>query len=537
MRLIKVLASIFVVFALLIPTKADATTTFKDVSKDFWAAEQIYQFTNQGVIRGYEDGTFRPNQHITRAQAASILTGALQLETENLPPIDYKDIKESYSSYSAISAITNAGIMQGNNGNFQPNAPLTRAHMAIILTNAFEFKGNKTTAFTDVPKKHSAYDAIDAIFANQVTTGYKDHTFKPGQPTTRAQFVTFLSRALDQRPSISTLLKEAYANEATIDAYAFDGNINFGITLPETANTPEMGMIADMLKDIKIDISGAYHKDPMMMEATVALTLSGDMQTTIHMPIVMTEDKMWLKLPNIPLAPLPEELVGKFIEFDLKELQELEGQPTGSMDIDLQTELALAINQLFVEQFADDFYSAVESDALKVPNDIDVKKVVKFELTNESLQPFVERLMTGFLPQFFELIQDPQYVEALGLTAEDIQAAQEGIKEISANLDEIVQQIGEVISINNFEEYVVINKDHFIAYNLLDLDLDITVEEETFGIKILSTQSKSNINGDVPFTIGIPDAADIISSDELEKLLEIEYEDEVEIIESELEIN
>ena len=64
----------------------------------------------------------------------------------------------------------------------------------------------------------------------------------------------------------------------------------------------------------------------------------------------------------------------KFIEFDLKELQELEGQPTGSMDIDLQTELALAINQLFVEQFADDFYSAVESDALKVPNDIDVKK-------------------------------------------------------------------------------------------------------------------------------------------------------------------
>ena len=129
MRLIKVLASIFVVFALLIPTKADAATTFKDVSKDFWAAEQIYQFTNQGVIRGYEDGTFRPNQHITRAQAASILTGALQLETENLPPIDYKDIKESYSSYSAISSYyKNAGIMQGNNGNFQPNAPLGPAH-------------------------------------------------------------------------------------------------------------------------------------------------------------------------------------------------------------------------------------------------------------------------------------------------------------------------------------------------------------------------------------------------------------------------
>ncbi|MCG7336871.1 S-layer homology domain-containing protein [Sporosarcina sp. ACRSM] len=536
MRFVKVLASIFILFALLIPTKADAATKFKDVSQDFWAAEQIYQFTDKGVIRGYEDGTFRPNQHITRAQAASILTRVLQLETENLPPIDYKDIKKSYSSYNAIAAITNAGIMQGNNGNFKPNDPLTRAQMATILTNAFELKGNKTAAFKDVPKEHSAYAAIDAIFANQVTTGYQDQTFKPGQPTTRAQFVTFLSRSIDQRPSVSALLKKAYANEQTIDAYEFDGNVKFGLTLPETLNSPETGMIMDMLKDIKIDVTGAYQKDPMMLEANVALTLSGDMQTTISMPIVMTEDTMWFKLPNTPLAPLPEELVGKYIEFDLKELQELEGQPAGSLDIDLQTELALAINQLFVDQFADDFYNAVESDALTVPNEIDVKQVVKFELTNESLQPFVERLMTGFLPQFFELVQDPQYMDALGLTIEDIQAAQEGIKEISANIEEIVQQINQVVSINTFEQYVVIDQNDFIAYDLMNLDLDITVDEETFGIKISSTQSKSNINGNVPFAIGIPNAADVITSDELEKLFEIEYEDELEAINPELEI-
>ncbi len=534
MRLVKFLAAFLVAFVLFIPMNANATTTFSDVPQDFWAAEDIYQFTDLEVIRGYEDGTFRPNQPVTRAQAAVILAGALQLDTENATSVNYKDVKKTSSAYDKIAAVTDAGIMQGSDGKFKPNKPLTRAQMAVVLTNAFDLEGNKKSSFKDVAKDFYAYEHIDAIFANGITAGYANGTFKPNEPTTRAHFAAFLARAMDEEPTpeeptesaVAELLKKAYANEQKIDSYTFGSNVNFGLTLPESLKSEELELFTDMLEDIKVDISGAYQKDPMLMEANVKLTLSGEIGMTMEMPIVMTEEKMWFKLPNSPLAPLPEELEGKFIEFDLEELQELEGQPTGSMDLDLQTELALAINNLFVDQFADDFYNFVESDEIQTPNEIDVQKVVKFELTNETLQPFVEKLMTGFLPQFFELVQEPKYAEALGLTAEDIEMAQEGIAEINENLDEILQEIKNVLTINTFEEYIVIDQNDFIAYDVMDMDIDFTVEEETFGIKLFYDMEKSGINEDVTFTIGIPNKEDVLTMEELEDLFDDMFGDE-----------
>ncbi|MBU8881120.1 S-layer homology domain-containing protein [Bacillus sp. FJAT-29790] len=521
MRKVGFLASVFaLIFALLIPAvKADAATTFKDVPKDFWAAEEIYRFTDSGIINGYKDGTFRPNQPITRAQAAIILAGGLELDTKDLSSIAFKDIDKGHHAYAEIAAITKAGIMKGSNGEFQPNKPLTRAQMAIIITNAFGFKGNHTSSFKDVPKNFHAYDHIDAIFANHVTTGYEDGTFKPNAPTTRAQFSVFLAKAIDNSQSVADLLKKAYDNELAIETYAYKGSMNLGLTLPKSLqNSPEAGMIASMLKDIQVDISGSYQKDPMLMDATVDLTLSGDIKTTISLPMVITKEKMWMKVPQTPFAPLPEELNGKFIEFDMKELQELQGQPIGALDIDLQTELALAINHLFLDQFADDFYNVVKSDSIKVPSDIHVKHVVKFELTNENLQPFVETLFKGFLPQFFELLQEPKYAKALGMTEESIEMAKEGMAHITSNIDEIVKEINNVLAINKFEEYVVINQDDFIAYNLMDLNLDIKVKEETYGFKLSYDQAKSKINEAVEFQVPIPDEANVISYKELLEL-------------------
>lgn len=542
MRVVKFLAAFLVAFALFVPMNANAATTFSDVPQDFWAAEDIYQFTESEVIHGYEDGTFRPNQPVTRAQAAVILAGALELDTKNVT-VDYKDVKKDSSAYTKIAAVTKAGIMQGSNGKFKPNKPLTRAQMAIVLTNAFDLEGDNSSSFKDVAKDFYAYEHIDAIFANEITAGYENGTFKPNKPTTRAHFAAFLARAIDEDPdteeptesAVAELLKKAYANEQEIESYTFGSNVNFGMTFPESMQTEELGFLTDMLEDIKIDISGAYQKDPMLMEATVNLTLSGEIQTTMSMPLVMTEEKMWFKLPNSPLMPLPEELEGKFIEFDLEELQELEGQPTGSLDFDLQTELALAINNLFVDQFADDFYNFVENDEFQAPNGIDVQKVVKFELTNDTLQPFVEKLMAGFLPQFFELVQEPKYAEALGLTAEDIEMAKEGIAEINENLDVILQEINQVLSINVFEEYIVIDQNDFIAYDVMNMDIDFTAEEETFGLKLFYDMEKSDINEEVTLTIGIPNEDEVITLEELEELFGFDdmYDEDWEDFENE----
>ncbi len=123
-----------------------------------------------------------------------MLSKALDLDTKNVTAINYADINKTHPYYNQIAAVTNAGIMSGTKGKFEPNKPLTRGQMATILTTAFDLKGNGTSAFKDVPKDSYAYKAVDALYSNNITSGYADKTFKPSKPTTRVHFIAMLSK-------------------------------------------------------------------------------------------------------------------------------------------------------------------------------------------------------------------------------------------------------------------------------------------------------------------------------------------------------
>lgn len=528
MRVLKFFAVFLLAFVLAVPTNASANATFSDISKDYRFADEIDHLIDLEIIKGYPDGTFKPNRSVTRSQAAVMLVRALDLDVDQVKAPNYKDVSKKSASYKAIAAVTEAGIMKGDKGKFNPSASLTRAQMAIVLTRAFDLMGDQTSSFTDLSKDFHAYKHIDAMLYNGVTTGYPDGTFKPQKATSRVHFAAFLSRAMNdskEKEEIVALLEKVYENEFALESYSFNGDLNFGISIPEELKTPEMAMFTDMLEDIKVEMTGTYAKDPMQLEANIKLTMSGEFGVTMNMPMIMTEEKMWFKFPQIPMMPMPEELVGKFIEIDLAELQEIEGQPVASMDYDLQMEFALAMNKLFVEQFGPDFYKLAEADALQVPNNIDVQQVVKFELTNETLQPFVERMMTGFLPRFFEVMQDPKYADVLGIPAEDFEEIQEGFEFIEENLNEIVKTIHETISINTFDQHIVIDKNDRIAYDVMKMDIDITSEEGQFGLKLGSTMHKTNMNEEAQFVLGIPSKDEVITMEEVEELMFAEMED------------
>ncbi|RTQ96280.1 S-layer homology domain-containing protein [Lysinibacillus telephonicus] len=505
--------------------KADAALAFKDVGDAY--SKVINEFVDLGIVGGYEDQTFRPNNNVTRGQAATMLARALKLDTNKVDAVEYKDIDKDYPSYKEIAAVTNAGIMSGNIGKFEPNKPLTRVQMATILANAFDLKGNGSASFKDVPKDHYGYEAIDALYANNITTGYENKTFKPSKPLTRAHFVVFLSRALDggeqdSTESVTELLKEVYANEANLNTYDFEGSMNLGLLLPEVEDmTPEVQAIFEVLKDVQIDISGAYQKDPMQFEANIDLTLKGDVQATFSIPMVMTEEKMWIKLPDSPLLPLPEEVKGKFIEYDLAEMAEISGQPLESLDMEVQTKLGIDIINLFVDLLGKDFYKEIDLSTVTIPEGVDANKVIKFELTNESLKPFIEIVFNDMLPQLLELVDNPEYAKALGLTAEDIALAKESLASGEINIDEVVSEINKFLKINQLDELIVISQDNYISYDAGTVDITVTVEEEAFGFKLTYDQSKTNVNGNIKFTIGIPKGDNVIP---FEQLLELEEE-------------
>ena len=124
------------------------------------------------TISGYEDGTFKPNEAMTRAQFASMMANYLKLEEGN-NPIDFKDVKENYWAKDAINTLSSHGIMVGKSKDeFKPNDKITRAEAATIFNKVLDRKINKSfldkyskNPFDDVKRDHWAYYQIIEITA------------------------------------------------------------------------------------------------------------------------------------------------------------------------------------------------------------------------------------------------------------------------------------------------------------------------------------------------------------------------------------
>lgn len=183
-----------------IPIKVKSDSPFIDIP----STSQYYSITkylyDRDVIAGYADGTYRPANTLKRIDAALLLVRSLKLDTSNIQDVNFVDVPKTYRFYKEVAAITNAGIISGKqNGTlFDPNSPLTRAEMAVILQKGFKLEGSAETPFTDVPEQSFAYNAISSLYANKITEGYGT-LYKPADTVTRIQYAIFLYRALQNQ--------------------------------------------------------------------------------------------------------------------------------------------------------------------------------------------------------------------------------------------------------------------------------------------------------------------------------------------------
>ena len=181
------------------PTELQPTQpelTFLDISQQHWGWQMIQEMAKQGIIIGYPDGTFQPNVPIQRQHVALMLTRALELEPKK-EALAFNDIPESHMYFEVINQVQQAGLFDGIDGNFQPNANMTRAQMAKVLVVAFNLTATEQETFKDVPSTHWAYAYIANLAANGIAIGDQDK-FRPNDAVTRAEFTTFLYRALLQ---------------------------------------------------------------------------------------------------------------------------------------------------------------------------------------------------------------------------------------------------------------------------------------------------------------------------------------------------
>ena len=165
------------------------------MSRKHTLTTEIEYLIDRDIIKGYPDGSFRPDDSVTRAQVAVLLTRALGLNTSNVKNPNYQDVPVTHTYYKEIAAAQNTGIFQTAQ-KFNPSGTVSRATMAIILQRAFQLEGSDGNYFEDVTERTNGYRAILAMANNNITRGYQDGTFKPDAVLTRAHFSAFMARAL-----------------------------------------------------------------------------------------------------------------------------------------------------------------------------------------------------------------------------------------------------------------------------------------------------------------------------------------------------
>ncbi|KAB7707089.1 hypothetical protein F9802_08745 [Bacillus aerolatus] len=172
--------------------------SFSDVLKSERFYNEIYTLSNEGIITGFPDGTFRPNTTVTRAQAAIMIGRALELTIDSTETT-FNDVSSSSKAAGYIAAAYKSKIITGfPDGTFRPDETVTRGQMAIFLARAFKLQDTTKINFSDVAENMAAYESIKRILAAQITVGYPDNTFKPTADVTRGQFSAFLTRALQK---------------------------------------------------------------------------------------------------------------------------------------------------------------------------------------------------------------------------------------------------------------------------------------------------------------------------------------------------
>lgn len=161
-------AEVTTMFARLLTEKmaADQTysNTFSDVAKSHWAANYIGYMQQFGIITGYADGSFRPDASVTRAEFAAI---ASRFETLTEGTKSFSDVPSSHWAAKYINFAATRGWVNGYaDGTFQPNNSITRAEVAAVTCRLLERNADQSyirshlselRAFTDVSESHWAY--------------------------------------------------------------------------------------------------------------------------------------------------------------------------------------------------------------------------------------------------------------------------------------------------------------------------------------------------------------------------------------------
>ena len=180
------------------PVEPEPGQQFSDVPPSHSFFEHISWLVERGLVKGFADGTFRPSSPVTRGQLAVMLykyAGSPEFTPPATSP--FTDLPTTHSFYKHVTWLVDQGLIKGyGDGTFRANTALTRGQTAVVLFKqaGAEFTPPATSPFPDVPTSHSFYRHIAWLEENGIVKGYGDGTFRPSTSVTRGQTAVVLKK-------------------------------------------------------------------------------------------------------------------------------------------------------------------------------------------------------------------------------------------------------------------------------------------------------------------------------------------------------
>ena len=192
-----------------------------------WTETQIKEWANIGYISGYPDGTFLPDNSITRAEFLTLVNKIFKFE--NKTNINFIDVRPDYWAYSEIQKGISAGYVSGDkNGTFRPDDFITRQEVAVIINKLLD----NTEITENKPNFKDAYDidewaknSVDIVYEHGILSGFPNGTYRPKKYMTRAEAISALKRLTEIKGTEDIGKNEYILREEQMKDKIIDGDL------------------------------------------------------------------------------------------------------------------------------------------------------------------------------------------------------------------------------------------------------------------------------------------------------------------------
>lgn len=316
-------------------------------------------------------------------------------------------------------------------------------------------------------------------------------------------------------------LQAAMTKIAGADSYAVKMSLGLDeLEIPQDAamqgDPAATAAIVGMIKDATITVNAVYQKDPMRTDMNMEIVLPGDMEMKLTVPMILTEETLYVKIPQIPMLPLPEAVTGKFIKIDLKELAKQQG--AAEIDLDAQQKLGKELGDVLLKHFDEKtYFSEPKAEEAGLPADLKADQVVAFEINADNYPKTVETVINQVLPEVLDvLLANEESLKSLQLEKADIEKFK---KDLETNKTEILDTLKNNVKVNTLTFTGAIT-DGYLSYQAGKINVEASDKESGQKMKlgVHYDATYSDIDKAPKFENEIP--TDAITLDELTKLFQ-----------------